>query len=248
VLYGLNALGALMLAIVGFWLAGLAEGAVHRLLMASKRMDVTVAGFLSSLVRYGMLAVVLVAMLQLVGIQATSLIAVLGAASLAIGLALQGTLSNMAAGVMMLLFRPFRVGDQIEVGGKNGYVKELNLFFTELATAENVQVLIPNAQVWGAALLNFSKYPTRRVEATVNVPHGEDVDHAVDEVQAFLNGNPHALNSPAPSVKPAAYSEEGIQLTVQVWAPLAETTALKYELSRFLSERRRDAGALQAAE
>lgn len=247
VVYGMNVLGALLLAIVGFWIAGLAERGVHRALMSSKRIDHTVAGFLSSLVRYGLLAVVLIAMLQLVGIQATSLLAVLGAASLAIGLALQGTLSNMAAGVMMLLFRPFRVGDQIEVAGKAGVVKELSLFFTELSTVENVKVLIPNASVWGTAIVNYSAYPTRRIETTVSAANG-DADATAADLAAFLKDNPKALANPAPTIVKTGYGE-AIELNVRAWAPANDTTALKYEIDRFVAQRRlaREAAA-QAAE
>ncbi|MFC3691549.1 mechanosensitive ion channel family protein [Chenggangzhangella methanolivorans] len=247
VVYGMNVLGALLLAFVGFWVANLASAGVYRGLMASKRMDVTVASFLSSLTRYGLLAVVLIAMLQLVGIQATSLLAVLGAASLAIGLALQGTLSNMAAGVMMLLFRPFRVGDQIEVAGKAGVVKELSLFFTELATPENVKILIPNASVWGTALVNYSAYPTRRVETTVSAVNG-DADATMADLASFLEQNPRALAAPAPLITKTGYGD-AIELSVRAWAPANDTTALKYEIDRFVTQRRaaREA-ASQAAE
>ncbi len=119
-------------------------------------------GFIASLAKYTVLAFVGVAVLQRFGIQTTSIIAVLGAASLAVGLALQGTLSNLAAGVMLLLFRPFRVGDAVEVAGRAGTVKKLTLFTTELASGDNVQVLIPNGQVWGAAIVNQSAYGERR--------------------------------------------------------------------------------------
>lgn len=247
VVYGMSALAALFLAVVGFWVAGAAQNGVHHALLASKRMDATVASFLSSLVRYGLLAVVFVAILQVVGIQATSLIAVLGAASLAIGLALQGTLSNMAAGVMLLLFRPFRIGDRIEVGGKNGEVRDLNLFFTELSTADNVQVLIPNGSVWGNAMTNFSTYPTRMVETTIMARNG-DADATIAAVNDFLAGNPKALNQPAPSIRKTGYGDE-IELSVKAWSPANDTTALKYELNRFVTERvrAREASA-QAAE
>ena len=247
VVYGMNVLGAALLAVVGFWVAGLAERGVHRALMASRRIDDTVATFLSSLTRYGLLAVVLIAMLQLVGIQATSLLAVLGAASLAIGLALQGTLSNMAAGVMMLLFRPFRVGDSIEVAGKAGAVKELSLFFTELATPDNVKILIPNASVWGTAVVNYSAYPSRRVETTVSAANG-DADATAADIANFLEQNSRALASPAPLIAKTGYGDD-IELNVRAWAPANDVTALKYEIDRFVTQRRqaREA-ASQAAE
>lgn len=248
VTYGTSALGAILIAVVGFWVSSAAESGAHRILLATKHMDVTVAGFLSSLVRYAILAIALVAMLQVVGIQATSLIAVLGAASLAIGLALQGTLSNMAAGVMLLLFRPFRVGDRIEVASKNGEVRDLNLFFTEIATADNVQVLIPNGSVWGNPMTNFSKYPNRFVETTVTAENG-DADATIRDLSAFLDQNPRTLNEPAPVVKKVGYGD-AIELSVKAWTPASDTAALKYEIARFVRERAkaRSEAASQAAE
>jgi hypothetical protein len=126
VIYGVNCLGAILIALAGWWISSLAERMALNGLLSSSHMDRTVAAFLSSLVRYALLAVTLVLILQVVGIQATSLVAVIGASSLAIGLALQGTLSNMAAGVMLLIFRPFKLGDSIEVAGKSGTVQNLN--------------------------------------------------------------------------------------------------------------------------
>ncbi|GLK81737.1 mechanosensitive ion channel family protein [Methylopila turkensis] len=248
VVYGFNVVGAIVLAVVGFWVAGAIHNGVHRGLLASKRMDVTVASFLASLAQYATLAVVLVAILQLVGIQATSLIAVLGAASLAVGLALQGTLSNMAAGVMLLLFRPFKVGDAIEVAGKAGTVRDLNLFFTELASGDNVQVLIPNAQVWGTALTNKSKYPTRRVETTLTAPASQDFEAARAEIAAFLSANPHALASPAPVVTPTAYSDGAVEYAVKVWTPADQLQALQADLVRYRRDRAHAQAEPQAAE
>ena len=158
VLYGINFVGGIIVAILGWWGSKTAGSVTRRALMTSSHIDPMVAGFLSGMARYTLLVVTLVVVLQLIGIQATSLVAVVGAASLSVGLALQGTLSNMAAGVMLLVFRPFRIGDKIEVADKNGTVKALNLFVTELVNDNNVQVLMPNGQVWGVPLTNFSAY------------------------------------------------------------------------------------------
>src|SRR5215469_3207924 len=174
--YAIDIAGAVLLAVVGWWLAGVIERGTRRVLMSSPHMDLTVGNFLSSLARYAILVIVFVIILQVIGVQATSLVAVIGAASLAIGLALQGTLSNMAAGVMLLIFRPFRIGDSIEVAGKSGVVTNLNLFMTELASADNVQILIPNGQVWGAAMSNFSAYGTRRISLSIPAVPDKDVE------------------------------------------------------------------------
>jgi len=161
VLYGTRFLGALVVLLIGWWVARMVERATQRALSRTPQLDSMVAGFAASAARYAVLVLTGLIVIQLIGIQATSLVAVLGAASLAIGLALQGTLSNLAAGVMLLIFRPFKVGDEIEVEGKRGKVKGLNLFMTELVS-ENVQILLPNGKVWGAPLTNFSTYSQQR--------------------------------------------------------------------------------------
>jgi small conductance mechanosensitive channel len=172
-LYALNAIYATILLIVGWYLSGMAQRFVARVLTVTPRIDPLVTAFLASLTRYATLTIVGIAALQLFGIQTTSLVAVLGATSLAIGLALQGTLSNLAAGVMLLLFRPFRIEDDVEVGGKAGKVKSLSLFMTELAAPDNTQILLPNRTVWGQAIINHSAYPaTGELKISFPVPAG----------------------------------------------------------------------------
>ncbi|MEK9284331.1 MULTISPECIES: mechanosensitive ion channel domain-containing protein [unclassified Bradyrhizobium] len=173
VLYGLNVLYAILLLAIGWYLSGALQRFLTRMLSVTHRVDPLVTLFVASVARYGVLAVVGIAVLQLFGIQTASLVAVLGATSLAIGLALQGTLSNLAAGVMLLLFRPFRIGDDVEVAGKAGKVRSLSLFMTELVAPDNTQILLPNGQVWGAAIINHSAYPgTGEIKVTFPVRAG----------------------------------------------------------------------------
>ena len=228
-LYGINFVGALLIALIGWWAARLSERLTRRAFAASQ-VDPTVAGFLSSLARYAVLIVALLVVLQVIGIQATSLVAVLGAASLAIGLALQGTLTNMAAGIMLLLFRPFRVGDSIEVAGKSGTVRNLNLFTTELAGGDNVQVLIPNAQVWGAPLTNLSAYPMRRVSVTFVVPLDRDVEAIAADLRAYLNGDKRVLQSPSPAVAGSNLTDKGAEVTVHAWTNADDAGTVRADL------------------
>jgi small conductance mechanosensitive channel len=201
VLYGLNAIYAALLLIVGWYLSGAAQRVISRVLTVTHRVDPLVTAFLASLARYGVLAVVGIAVLQLLGIQTTSLVAVLGATSLAIGLALQGTLSNLAAGVMLLLFRPFRIGDDVEVAGRAGKVKSLSLFMTELVTLDNTQVLLPNGTVWGAAIINRSAYPgTGEVKISFPVRAGAAAQAAAEEIVKELRVDPRIDRSSEPSV------------------------------------------------
>lgn len=230
VVYGINCLGALVIALVGWWAAGLLERITLRALLATSHMDPIVATFLASLVRYSVLVMTFVLLLQVVGIQATSLVAVLGAASLAIGLALQGTLSNMAAGVMLLLFRPFRLGDSIEVAGKAGTVKNLNLFMTELASGDNVQILIPNGQVWGAPITNVSAYPTRSVSVKVPVPFGSSIERLSATLRDFISRDARVLPLPAPSITVSGLTETGLEVSVQAWTKAADAADFRAEI------------------
>jgi small conductance mechanosensitive channel len=230
VVYGINALGAVFIALVGWWLARVAERLAHRALLASSHMDRTIAVFLSSLIRYAVLTVTLILILQVVGIQATSLVAVLGATSLAIGLALQGTLSNVAAGVMLLIFRPFKLGDSIEVAGKSGTVQNLNLFMTELASGDNVQVLIPNGQVWGTAMINTSAYATRRVAVTFPVLIGKNVEAFSHSMRKFIEQDSRVLKDPAPSVTVSSITESSIQVSVHTWTVAEDAGSLRTDL------------------
>jgi len=232
VLYGLNAIYAILLLAVGWYLSGAMQRLVTRVLSVGHRVDPLVTLFISSVTRYGVLAVVGIAVLQLFGIQTASLVAVLGATSLAIGLALQGTLSNLAAGVMLLLFRPFHIGDNVEVGGKAGKVKSLSLFMTELVAGDNTQILLPNGQVWGAAIINRSAYPgTGEVKVTFPVRAGA-ANALADQILKELRDDPRVNEQAAPSVNvskvitadPAA---PVVELTVSAKVQPADADAVK---------------------
>ena len=156
---GLNALAAVVILLVGLWAAGRTDLFVTRMLDRTPHFDAMLKTFFAGIARYLVVTVTGLAVLSRFGIQTTSLIAVIGAASLAIGLALQGTLSNLAAGVMLLIIRPFRIGQRVQIGAFIGTVKELSLFWTELVTDDKVQIIVPNSAVWGQPLRNFSFYP-----------------------------------------------------------------------------------------
>jgi small conductance mechanosensitive channel len=234
-MYGTHFLGALVVALVGLFVASRVERITRRALLAAPHLDPTVGAFLSSLAYYAVLLVVVLIILQVIGIQATSIVAVLGAATLAIGLALQGTLSNVAAGIMLLIYRPFRLGDNIEVAGKKGIVRNLNLFMTELASSDNVQVLIPNAQVWGpAALTNFSVYPSRRVSVTVPVALDSNVEAIESRMRAVLDQDARISKTPPPDVTTSRLTDKLVELSVQFWAKASHADAVRADLIRSL--------------
>jgi len=200
---GLSLIGAVVILIAGVWLSGRSDRLVSRLLSRALHIDEMLKSFFSSLLRYLILTITVLAVLSQFGIQTTSLVAVLGAASLAVGLALQGTLSNMAAGVMLLVFRPFRIGQKVTVGGITGTVKALSLFWTELVSDDNVQIIVPNGSVWGQPLRNLSYYPTPSaapVELHFKLADGVDLGRALAAVQHVADTTPQIAKTPAPTI------------------------------------------------
>jgi len=237
ILYGLNVLYAVGLLVVGWWVARLIERLIMRGLTVTHRVDQTVIGFTASMARYAILVFVGVAVLQRFGIQTTSIIAVLGATSLAIGLALQGTLANLAAGVMLLLFRPFRIGDSVEVGGEAGTVKDLSLFTTELASGNNVQVLIPNGKVWGSPIINQSAYAKRRFDLSVELKPEADIEGVMEDALEFAKKDPRVQSDPAPSASISKMVLDRVEITFSGWAKSGDAGAAKAALAKHLRAR-----------
>lgn len=213
----LNALGAILILLIGLWLSGRADLLVVTMLRRAPHIDPMLQSFFGSLARYLILTVTVLAVLSEFGIQTTSLVAILGAASLAVGLALQGTLSNLASGVMLLIFRPFRIGHKVQIGGTSvGTVKELTLFWTELVTDDKVQVIVPNSGVWGQPLRNFSVYPAPPHAGEARFPIAEDteLDPTMERVRTLVRADPRVLADPAPSVLLDRSAADGLEIVV----------------------------------
>ncbi|MPT24103.1 MAG: mechanosensitive ion channel, partial [Starkeya sp.] len=236
ILYGLNVLYALALLVIGWWLASVVDRLVTRALNATHRVDPTIVGFLSSLARYTVLVFVGLAVLQRFGIQTTSLIAVLGATSLAVGLALQGTLSNVAAGVMLLLFRPFKVGDSVEVGGQSGTVRAITLFTTELAAGDNVQVLMPNGRVWGSPIVNRSVYGARSFSFALELKPDADIEGVMERGLAFLKNDPRVSKDPGASASIAKMALDRVEIGFSGWASSGDAGGVRGDLIKRLRE------------
>ncbi len=185
-------MGALVLLTVGWMVAGWVGRITRRAIDATPRIESTLAPFLSNIVRYLILAIVLIAVLAQFGVQTASIIAVMGTAGLAVGLALQGTLSHFAAGVVLLILRPFRAEDYIDSGAQSGTVVEIGLFATVLRTADGVFVYVPNGQLMNAAIKNFSRNPTRRIDLVVGIGYGDDIDKAFAIARAARRRRPHS--------------------------------------------------------
>jgi small conductance mechanosensitive channel len=229
--YGPPFLFGIVILVVGSWVAGIAQRLVERTLSQVGKVELTLARFLGSLVRYLILTVVVLAVLSQFGVQTASLIAVFGAAGLAIGLALQGTLANLAAGVMLLLFRPYRVGDRIDAGGVTGRVEAIDLFVTDLRTDDNIRVLVPNGKIWGDKVVNHSSYNAKRLDFEVTVPDEVDIDAAFAKVLSLAAGDPRSLKEPAPEVIVSKYSADNVTLTVRVWTAPGEEGALRSSMN-----------------
>ncbi|MGD1880592.1 MAG: mechanosensitive ion channel family protein [Kiloniellaceae bacterium] len=235
--YGISVIGAIVILIVGFVVGGWVRSSVNRGLSKFKKVDETLRSFFSSLAYYAVIIFTLIAVLSQFGVETTSFIAVLGAAGLAIGLALQGTLSNVAAGVMLLLFRPFKVGDYIEAGGLAGTVKSITLFITELATPDNVQIVAPNSQLWGSAIKNYSFHPTRRVDIVLGIAYEDEIDKALAAIVDEARKDSRVLAEPEPMSAVTDLGDSSVNLTVRVWCNAADYWALKFDLTKKLKNR-----------
>jgi len=231
-----NAFKALIVIILGWIIASWAGKTATKRINAIPQMDATLGNFLGSMVKWGVRLIVLIMVLGLFGVQATSLVAVLGAASLAIGLALQGTLSDLAAGFMLILFRPYKLGDYVDIGGTAGTVKDLNLFVTELVTPDNVQIIVPNGQSWGAVITNFSAHETRRVDLVFGIDYGDSADDAMKIILDIAEAEPRVLKDPEPWVRVTNLGDSSVDLTTRVWCSAADYWDLKFALTKTVKE------------
>jgi small conductance mechanosensitive channel len=234
---GINITLAVLILIVGNWLANRLARAAEKLLGRTDRVDDTLKPLAFGLVRITVLAFTIMAVLNRFGVETTSVVAMIGAAGLAIGLALQGTLSNVAAGVMLLVLRPFNVGDAIEVANRSGTVKRIGLFTVELASWDNIWTSLPNSAVWGAPIVNFSRNPTRRVNLTIGIDYGDDIDHAMAVALEELTADERILEEPAPMVAVLALADSSINLAVRGHTTTADFWPTTFALQKKIKER-----------
>lgn len=235
-LYGIKVLAALAIVVIGRWVAKLLRSFTRRL-MTRGNLDPTVAGFLSNIVYVGILAFAIIAALSQVGIQTASFIAVVGAAGLAIGLALQGSLANFAAGVLIAIFRPFRAGDFVECAGVAGVVEEIQIFTTQMRTGDNKTIIVPNAAVLGGTIVNYSTKPTRRVDLVAGIGYADDIDSAKALVREVLAKDARVLRDPEPMVVVGELGDSSVNLTVRAWVNSADYWDVYFETLESLKKR-----------
>jgi small conductance mechanosensitive channel len=232
----INMIKAVVVLVVGWMAAGFFSRMLRRRVMASPNLDQTIGNFVAGMVRWVILIIVLIAILNLFGIEATSLVAVLGAATLAIGLALQGTLSNVAAGIMLIAFRPYKLGQFVDIAGTSGTVKDVNLFFTELATPDNIQIIVPNGQAWGAIITNFSAHDTRRIDLVFGIDYGDSADTAMEIITRIVTAEPRVLADPEPWVRVTNLGSSSVDITLRAWATSADFWDAKFALTKAIKE------------
>lgn len=229
-------LAAIIILAIGFSLAGWCKRRITALSQRHDRLDDTLLNFVGSILRYAVIAFSFLFVLNTFGIQTTSIVAVIGAASLAVALALQGTLSNIAAGVMIIFFRPFKNGDFVEVSGQSGTVKDISLNYTELASLSNTQIIIPNAQIWGNTITNYSIYPTRRAEWTFGVSYDSDLKKAEEIIRDTILSDPRSHAEPEPFIQVNNLGDFSVDFLVRVWCDRPELFKFQADMKRKVKE------------
>ncbi len=235
--YGPRIISGIVILIVGWLVARWAASVSTKFFIKSEAIDKTLERYITRLLRFFVLAIAVVAALASFGVQTTSLIAVLGAMGLAVGLALQGTLANVASGLVLLFLRPFHVDDWVEANGVTGQIREVGLFATELKTGDGLFVLVPNAKIWGGNITNFVRNGTRRVELVFSIGYGDDMDRAVSIIEEIIGADDRVLEDPAPFIKVAELADSSVNIYARPWATVSDFFGLKLDLTKRVKER-----------
>jgi small conductance mechanosensitive channel len=234
--YGLQVIGALATLIIGIWIAKLLAKAFRRTLK-KREVDETLTKFLVSLIRIGLITFVIISAAAQIGIQTASFVAIIGAAGLAIGFALQGSLSNLAAGVMLIIFKPVKVGDYIEGGGAAGSVEAVGIFITTLVTPDNKIVYIPNSTLTGGNITNYSAMDTRRVDMVFGIGYSDDIDKAKRTIEEVLKTDSRILKDPAPQIVVSELADSSVNFNVRPWVNTADFWAVYFDTTENIKKK-----------
>lgn len=234
--FAINLATAAVIFYVGRMLVRLLTRGI-RTVMEKQEVDKTLITFVSNLVNMVLLMVVIIAAIGALGVQTTSFIAVLGAAGLAIGLALQGSLSNFAAGVLIVFFRPYKVGDWVEAAGIAGSVEEVQILTTVLKTGDNKRVIVPNAQIMNSVITNYSANDTRRVDMVVGVSYSDDLDKVRDAVQEIIAADQRILDEPACTIAVSELADSSVNFVVRPWVQTSDYWSVKFDLTEAIKKR-----------
>ena len=227
---GMNVLLAFAILFIGNIISKKIQNFIIGLSKKSPQMDETLFKFLASIARWIIMAFVIIAGLNRFGIETTSIVALLGAGGLAVGLALQGAMSNGAAGVMLMLFRPYKVGDFVDAGGHFGLIEEISIFTTDMQTFDNQKIIIPNGKIWGEKIINHSHHPVRGVEMKFNVAYDDDIEKAKAVIHKVLADHPHIKADPAPFVEVETLTERAAELVVRPFTDGAHYFDVRYSV------------------
>ena len=228
--WGLNIIFALLIFIIGKFLVNVITNLVKKL-MAKAKMDTILVNFISSIIKSVLLLFVVIASLNQLGVDTTSLIALIGAAGLAIGLALQGSLQNLASGVMLIVFRPFTAGDFVEAGGTMGIVEEIGIFTTMMRTGDNKEVIVPNGQIFSGIITNYSKRDTRRVDMVFGIGYGDDIRKAKEIISSIISADERILKDPAPLVAVGELADSSVNFNVRPWVKSGDYWGVYFDLN-----------------
>ena len=234
--FGINVVLALLIFFIGRLLAKWLTSFVRKM-MARTDMEDTLERFLCNLLYALLMVVVVIATINQLGIQTTSLLAVLGAAGLAVGLALQGSLSNFAAGVLIVAFRPYKVGDYVEAGGVAGTVEEVQIFTTVLKSPDNKQIIVPNSQIMAAEIVNYSAKDTRRIDLVAGCGYDDDLDKVHRVLTEIVNGDDRVLQDPAPTIAVSELADSSVNFVVRPWVNSADYWGVYFDLTEQIKKR-----------
>lgn len=239
--YFVNVASALVIIIVGFIVAGIIASSIEKL-MNKRKVDKTISSFTGSMVKYLLIAFVIIAALSRVGVQTASFVAVLGAAGLAIGLALQGSLSNFAAGVLIVGFRPFRAGDYVEMAGTAGTVKSVQILTTTLTTPDNKEVIVPNSSVFSGSITNYSRHEKRRLDLIIGVSYKADLAQTKAVIKAVLDNEPRILKDEPITLGVLELANSSVNLAVRPWVQTSDYWPVRYDLLEAIKNALDEAG------
>ena len=233
--YGLQVIGAILVLIVGRLVAGFSRKLVRRALERTKT-DQGIISFVGWLVYYLVLIFAVMAALDRFGVETASLVAVLGAAGFAIGFALQGSLGNFAAGVMILLFRPYRIGDYVDIAGVSGTVKEMGVFSTVLVTPDNIKIIVPNGKIFGDTIKNITANDTRRVDLVIGIGYGSSIARAIQIMDELIKKDSRVLADPTPQIAVSELADSSVNFVVRPWVNTSDYWAVRFDLTRAIKE------------
>jgi len=227
--YGMNIVAAILTLVIGLFVARLVSGGFHKVL-TKRKLESTIVDFATAMTRYVVIAFVVIAALSRIGVQTTSFIALIGAAGLAVGLALQGSLSNFASGILIVMLRPFKAGEYIEAAGTAGSVTSVQIFSTTLTTPDNKFVVVPNSAILGGNIINYSRMPTRRIDLIIGVSYGSDLAKTRELLDRVVKANSAVLATPAPQVAVAELAASSVNLVVRPWVNSGDYWKVRFEL------------------